>query len=272
MSVANDTTPTPSTAPAPTVRDDLIELEYTYLTQSSFRSDELRDRIFQFYLLIVSTAAAAILGLTQVITRDARTPMPLDASALTWAFDMLAVFIGAVGLVMLPIFARLRRVVLECLQGTVLLKRYVHELVGDKRFPDAFIWDAKTLPRDEQYSTASFLLVFMMLDTFMLTMPVYLWLSNWLLPFAALLWSLVVAVPLLTLQVLWYRWMLWREPRDAQERNRLHVKWMRLGMDLPPDQAPQLRAPLLQALSIGLLVTGILVVLGVISDLGGMAP
>lgn len=235
------------------LRDELIELEYRYLTESSFRSDELRDRIFQFYLLIVSTAAAVILGLVQFTRGDVNTLLPIDAGTFRWALGALAFMIGIIGVVMVPIFVRLRRVVIECLQGTVLLKRYTLNAVNEKRFGDAFIWDDRTLPRDENYGSASFLLVlvFMILDTLMLTLPLYLVLFELYRPFTALLATLLCFVPLLTIQVLFYRYALWRQLTQAMERNQFKTKWARLGMELVPNIEPQLRQPLLRALSAG---------------------
>jgi hypothetical protein len=264
---ASSDSPNNSTA-RPELRDQMIQLEYTYLTQSSFRSDELRDRIFQFYLLIVSTAAAVILGLAQVGNAELSRSIPFDASTIRWALVTLAALIGIIGVLMVPIFVRLRRVVLECLQGTVLLKRYVMLVVNEKRFPDAFIWDDRTLPRDENYFSASFLLifVFMLLDTGMLTLPFYLWFSDWLRPLAALLWTLVLFVPVVTAQVMVYRFMLGREMKGALERNRLTVKWVRLGIEAAPEVEPPLRAPLIQAFLVGAVAFGIVLGLSLLLE------
>lgn len=252
------------------LRDDLMQMEYTYLTQSSFRSDELRDRIFQFYLLIVSTAAAVILGLTQMANNEQPRGVPFDVTTIRWALVTLAALIGLIGMVMVPIFVRLRRVVLECLQGTVLLKRYVINAANEKRFADAFIWDDRTLPRDESYGSASFLLifVFILLDSVMLSLPFYVWFSDWLRALAALLWTLVVFVPLVTIQVMVYRYRLAREIAEAIERNRFTVKWMRLGIETPPDVKPELRQPLLQALGAGLIALAIVLILNLLLEFG----
>lgn len=248
-----DSTPVSTAAHSPDLRDKFIELEYGYLTQSSFHSDELRDRIFQFYLLIVSTAAAVIIGLTQFLNNNQKSSN-FDFNTLLTALDVLALFIGIVGVLMLPIFARLRRVVLECLQGTVLLRRYAQDTVNEARFASAFIWDADSLPRDESYVTASFLLVFifMLLDTLMLTMPLFLLLSGLSLKtIVIILWTLAVAVVLLTLQVIFYRWYLAHELRLANKNNAIARKWEALGMSYPQENKPQLRQPLFKALLVG---------------------
>ncbi|RIK19314.1 MAG: hypothetical protein DCC52_15245 [Chloroflexi bacterium] len=254
------------------LRDDLLQMEYTYLTQSSFRSDELRDRIFQFYLLIVSTAAAVILGLTQMANNGEPRGIPFDVATIRWALATLAVLIGVIGAVMVPIFVRLRRVVLECLQGTVLLKRYVLNAANEKRFNDAFIWDDRTLPRDESYGSASFLLifVFILLDSVMLSLPFYVWFSDWLRTLAALLWTLIVFVPLVTIQVMLYRYRLARELASAMERNRFTVKWIRLGIETVPDAQPEIRKPLLQAFGAGALALALVGAVNLLLEWGAL--
>jgi len=129
------------------LRLKFVELEYGYLTQSSFHTDELRNKFIEFYLLNVGAAGSVMLGLAQLGTRVPH-----------WVYASAAFFLGILGMVMLPIFARLRRVVLECLQGTALSKRYVEEVINageDKKFSSALLWDASTLPTDESYLTAS---------------------------------------------------------------------------------------------------------------------
>jgi hypothetical protein len=256
-------------AQTPDLRDELVRLEYTYLTESSFRSDELRDRIFQFYLVIVSTAAAAILGLSQLASSNS-TFSVFDEPTFRLAFAMLAILIGVIGLVMLPIFVRLRRVVMECLQGTVLIKRYVMNTVGERRFGDAFIWDDRTLPHDESYGSASFLLVFVfiLLDSVMLTLPVYLFVSDWLRAIPSLVWTLVFFVPVLTAQVMWYRYSLWKELSQALERNRFTAKWVRLGLEDPVELQPRLREPLLRAFVVGAGTSAVLLIVGLLLEFG----
>lgn len=268
MEPANDSLPV---VPAPNeLRDELLQMEYTYLTQSSFRSDELRDRIFQFYLVIVSTAAAAILGLTQLASSGQPTGLPFDPSSIKWALVTLSGLIGIIGVVMVPIFVRLRRVVIECLQGTVLLKRYVLNVVNERRFGDAFIWDDRTLPRDENYSSASFLLifVFILLDTVMLSLPFYLLLGELLRPLAALLWTCMWFIPIVTLQVIAYRYWLGGELKNAIERNRFTVKWVRLGIEVAPDLQPNIRKPVVQALVVGGIALAIVFVLNMLLEIG----
>lgn len=250
-----------SACPIGELRTKLIELEYEYLTQSSFHTDHLRNQFIQFYLLIVGVAATAIVGLAQM-QADAQQAGGASPVAPLWAFSGIAFFIGAVGLVMIPIFARLRRIVLECLQGTVLLKRYTEELVGqsgDELFASALLWDASSLPTDEYYLTASFLLVFvfMLLDSAMFTLGILLVLSESLSAPAVGLESLAVGTGLLTLQVILYRCLVWREIRKARASDRLEEKWgeLEIGAEVSP---PSLWSPVVQALLVGGTLTTLL--------------
>jgi hypothetical protein len=242
-------------APGDELRKSFVELEYGYLTQSSFHSDGLRNQIIQFYLIIAGAAGTILLGLAQL--RGGAAPSREEA----WLFSAIAAFIGLVGLVMLPIFVRLRRVVLECLQGTVLLKLYALRALeeeGDRRFASALLWDYRSLPTDESFSTASFLLIFvvMLLDSGMFSIAAFLPLSARLPGLAAALWSLAAGLAALTLQVALYRVLFWREVRRAMASDRLREKWRDLVGEGEPEAAgPALAQPLLKALVVGGLLT-----------------
>ncbi len=65
------------------LRTKFVELEYRYLVDSSFHSDNLRNQIIQFYLLVADLAATAIVGLAQLSARPgAGSPNQLDFPAL----------------------------------------------------------------------------------------------------------------------------------------------------------------------------------------------
>jgi len=169
---------------------------------------------------------------------------------------------------MLPIFARLRRVVLECLQGTALLKRYVEKVVNageDKEFSSALLWDASTLPTDESYLTASFVLIFvlMFLSSAMLALSVTL-LMPAKLPVPGVWWSLAAWSAALTVQVMLYRWFLWRELTGAVENNKLRRKWGALDISQSEILQPKRDEPLLAALSLGGAATLIFMILALL--------
>lgn len=191
---------------------DMLGREYDNFNQSSFHSDNLRNQIIQFYLILVGAAATAIVGIAQ-LQAGGTSAVPL-ANQVLWPFSAIAFFIGLIGIIMLPIFVRLRRVVLECLAGTVLIKRYVERNLGktgDTLFGSAMLWDARSLPLDENYLTASFVLVFvvMLLSSVMVALGVFLHLYEGLLAqraelYGAFAWSLFVGFAVLTVQVIAY--------------------------------------------------------------------
>jgi hypothetical protein len=170
---------------------------------------------------------------------------------------------------MLPIFARLRRVVLECLQGTALLKRYVEEVVNahqDQEFSSALLWDARTLPTDEGYLTASFVLIFvmMLLSSVMFALGATLQMPPDKLPLPYGWWSLAIWTSVLTLQVMFYRWLLWRELTRAIENDRLGDKWGALDISQSEILQPKRDEPLLAALSLGGAATLIFMILALL--------
>ncbi len=246
------------------LRTKFVELEYRYLVESSFHSDNLRNQIIQFYLLVAGLAATAIVGLAQLsATRGTSAPSGLDFP--TWSYGALAFFVGLTGVIMIPIFVRLRRVVMECLQGTVLLKRYVQQAMRTQDgggFDAAMIWDADSLPTDEHYLTASFMLVFvvMLLDSAMFALSAASLKPAWLSWEAWGLWSLTLGIVLLTIQVVVYRWLLYRELRRALTSDRLGLKWAALGMTLEDDKGftpPRIVGPIIKAVIVGCAAVGL---------------
>lgn len=243
-------------SPDKALAHDMLGREYDNFNQSSFHSDGLRNQIIEFYLILVGAAATAIVGIAQLEAKNSPTSTAFGDRAL-WPFSAIALFIGLIGIVMLPIFVRLRRVVLECLSGTVLIKRYAERLIvapDDALFSSAMLWDANSLPLDESYFTASFVLVFlvMLLSSVMVGLSVFLRLYEELLAagkdvYPAELWSLVFGLGLLTLQMVVYRIWLWNEIRNFIEHDRLREKWKALGLDSKRVKNPALVIPVLGA-------------------------
>ncbi|MFN8482455.1 MAG: hypothetical protein U0768_05235 [Anaerolineae bacterium] len=246
------------------LRTKFIELEYRYLIESSFHSDDLRNQIIQFYLLVAGIAATAIVGLAQLASKPSTTPVGVPDFPV-WSYSTLAFFVGLVGVALIPIFVRLRRVVIECLQGTVLLKGYVEQTLGAEghaQFGAAMIWDTVSLPTDEHYATASFVLIFvvMLLDSAMFCLGLTLARPAWLSWEAWGLWSLGVSILVLTAQVIIYRLLLYRELRRAMASDRLADKWA--ALELTPKAATRLAPPrILRPIVTAALVGGAVVLL-----------
>lgn len=235
---------------------DMLGREYDNFNQSGFHSDNLRNQIIQFYLILVGAAATAIVGIAQ-LQSGGTSAAPLTNQAL-WPFSAIAFFIGLIGIIMLPIFVRLRRVVLECLAGTVLIKRFVERSLGrtaDTLFGSAMLWDARSLPLDENYLTASFVLVFvvMLLSSVMVALGVFLHLYEGLLAeksdvYGAFAWSLFVGSAVLTLQVIAYRLWLAYEINKFIKNDQLREKWAALEIKSVPVRSPAIVRPILEAL------------------------
>jgi hypothetical protein len=163
------------------------------VTQSSFHTDKLRDRYIEFYILLTGAAFSGILGLAQ--SKVAISP---------YILGLISLFLAIVGVFEVLIFVRLRRVVIESLQASTLIKMcYI------KHYPHlepAFFWDTKTVPRGERLHTASFLLVLLVifLDSAMFAVSGYFFLE-------AQSWRLALSVFVFAFAFLLQAWLyFWR--------------------------------------------------------------
>jgi hypothetical protein len=199
-------------------RTDLLGREYDYVTQSSFHSDELRNQYIQFYILLVSIVLSAGIALIQF-------KVPVHPAVLC----AVALLVGLVGVLEVGVFVRLRVVVIECLQATVLLKEYAlrglpaHER---DRMADAFLWDTETLPNPLYMWSASSLLMLLVivLDSAMFAGAAYTATAYGRSAAVTLTVSAAVWAASVLLQVLFYRQRL----RAEVKHNRFAEKLARL--------------------------------------------
>ncbi len=178
----------------------LLEMEYNYLVQSSFHTDNLRDRFIQYYLILVSVTVTILVGVLQI--------GELEINPLIFTFAAFILFL--IGAMLVPIFVRLRRVVWECLVGMALIKEYCKKhAVYPQDLSQALMWDRATVPKDEVWYSASSLLVLMMilLNSVMLGGAVFLWVG--------LLAAIVIWLVSCGLQWIFYRRRIVREKTNA---------------------------------------------------------
>jgi hypothetical protein len=189
--------------PEPTDLDDwnvkLLGHEFEYVAESSFHTDKLRDQYIQFYILLTSAVLSGAVAVGQ-----------LHVEIPTVILSLIATLIGLVGVLEVFIFARLRAVVIECMQASVLLKQYAfRNLPPDQReqFELAFLWSNATLPNPLNMLSASSLLVVLVivLDSAMFG-------AAYLLPRSGNGKDIAIAIALVmtsaALQVVGYRWRL----------------------------------------------------------------
>ncbi len=177
-----------------------LETEYAYVTQSSFHTDKLRDRYIEFYILLTGAAFSGILGLAQS-GKVAISP---------YVLGLISLFLAIVGVFEVLIFVRLRRVVIESLQASTLIKTYY--IKHYSHLEPAFLWGTKTVPQRERLYTASFLLVLLVifLDSAMFATSAYFFLETRL-GLVWLSWRLAVSVFVFGFALLLQAWLyLWR--------------------------------------------------------------
>jgi hypothetical protein len=133
---------------------DLLGYEYEYITQSSLHTDDLRDRFTQYYLILVGAAFTVMLGIAQL---DNTTVHPI-------VFALISFVLFLVGLILVFIFARLRKIVVESMLASALIKEYYKTRVAPGAgLQHALLWDGASVPEKEKLTTASFLLVLMVI-------------------------------------------------------------------------------------------------------------
>lgn len=119
--------------------DDILAREYLYLKESSFHSDGLRDRFLQLYLVLAGTALSGAVALAD---KD-RVLLPEVLAGLTAGLAL-------VGLMVLLMLVRLRRVAVECMQGMTLIKLCLTRPLSAnqrERVEGAIPWGQETVPR-----------------------------------------------------------------------------------------------------------------------------
>ena len=95
-----------------------------------------------------------MLGLAQL---DNTTVHPL-------VFALISFVLFLVGLILVFVFVRLRKIVIECLLASVLIKKYYKKYATNRNeLTQALLWDRATVPSKERPTTASFLLVLMVI-------------------------------------------------------------------------------------------------------------
>lgn len=117
----------------------LLAREHDYLKESSFHCDSLRDRFIQLYLVLAGSALSGAVAL-------AGSDRPLLPEVLAVLTGSLAL----VGVMVLLMLVRLRRVSVECMQGMALIKLAVRgglDAAARARLADTLIWDEQSLPR-----------------------------------------------------------------------------------------------------------------------------
>ena len=142
----------------------LLELEFGYVTQSSFHTDDLRDKFIQYYLVIVGVAFTLMIGLIE----NTRVDVAL--------FAIISVVLFLIGFVLIFVLVRLRRIVWECMAATTLIKEYYKKhAVSKQDLSQAMLWDEGSLPSEKLYSASSLLVLLVaILDSTMFGSAVFL--------------------------------------------------------------------------------------------------
>ncbi len=124
----------------------LLEMEYEYVTNSSFHTDDLRDKFIQYYLIIVGVAFTLMIGLIENTKVDVAI------------FAIISLVLFSIGIVLMFVLVRLRRIVWECIAATALIKEYYkRHAVNANDLKHALLWDEGSMPSEQWHSATSLL-------------------------------------------------------------------------------------------------------------------
>lgn len=122
----------------------LLELEYEHATQNLFNVDDIRNRLFQFYVLVT--------GIVVTVSQ-----IPGIASQLVAGLSFLAFIFGVI---LVATLARLRMIVIASYRAQTLIRQYYikhHPEHYRQDLRNALLWDEPSVPRKERVLSYSFL-------------------------------------------------------------------------------------------------------------------
>lgn len=211
----------------------LLALEHEYVASSSFHTDDLRDKFIQYYLIIVGVAFTLMIGLIE----NTRVDVAI--------FAIISSVLFLIGLVLMLVLVRLRRIVWECIAATTLIKEYYKKhAVHAPDLSNALLWDEGSMPSERWHSATSLLaLLVAILDSTMLGSALFLVMARSDLNASSLpnplsqplLPAIVLFVASAVAQWLFYFWRLEWEKDQAQVNTRLADKKQYWRIDFRPE-------------------------------------
>lgn len=126
-------------------KDEMLQAEFKYITNTAFQANEDRSRVTSFYFVGVGSLVAAILG-TQFAATSTR--------GLSLAFFFLFFVLTIMGALTIAQLARLRAAWHEAVEAMNKIKEYY--IKENPEIAPAFKWRAKSVPpTDKPYSIAN---------------------------------------------------------------------------------------------------------------------
>jgi hypothetical protein len=129
--------------------EELLRLEFDYISRTAFQANEDRARASSFYLVAVGSMVAALFS-TQFFDKN------LDSTFVALAFSGLFFVLTILGTLTTLQLSRLRAAWYDSMQAMNQLKDYWLQEAKDKNVKRAFRWDSKTLPGKFKLDSVSF--------------------------------------------------------------------------------------------------------------------
>lgn len=130
--------------------DTILSAEFAYIAQTAFQANEDRARVSNFYLVMVGSFVAAMLGLQLE---------NVDPATVYGAFAILFLVMSLNGLLTLLHLVRLREAWFESVSAMNQIKRYYEARLRDLALEEAFRWKMESIPPRFKPWSISFLLM-----------------------------------------------------------------------------------------------------------------
>jgi hypothetical protein len=130
--------------------DELLIAEYNYIAQTAFQANEDRSRVISFYLVSLTTVAAAVLS---------KLIDPLQAIPwLNWAFAFLFLALTSFGFLTIIELGRLRSAWFESIEAMNKIKDFYFQHFEGLELKNAFLWVSDKEPRRFKVKSISFVM------------------------------------------------------------------------------------------------------------------
>jgi hypothetical protein len=129
--------------------EQLMVVEFNYISQTAFQAQEDRARVSSFYLIAVGSLVAALFS-TQLFNQK------FDPQFVALSFSGLFLILTILGTLTTLQLARLRAAWIDAAKAMNQIKDHWLRNAKDKNLKDAFLWETASLPSKFKLNSVSF--------------------------------------------------------------------------------------------------------------------
>jgi hypothetical protein len=129
--------------------EQLMAVEFNYISQTAFQAQEDRARVSSFYLIAVGSLVAALFS-TQLFNQK------FDPQFVALSFSGLFLILTILGTLTTLQLARLRAAWVDAAKAMNQIKDHWLKNAKDKNLKNAFLWETASLPSKFKLNSVSF--------------------------------------------------------------------------------------------------------------------